>query len=218
VVAQGPWLGRDGFVAETAIQFDRVNASIARLEREAEKARQTIAEMAEEANRARRFQAFEETLKNSREYKLTDMQRGLRDLRTRLDSIEGQKSSFAGLTYKSFEAIDRKLVELSALQAQIERAEQNVRRNAMLLCGAAVLAVLAVGALLIALKANEDNSVVAFVISGAELLDGPFSLDSGIFTFADDADGRVKSALTNWGIAAVVYLVIGKILDRIIRP
>ena len=150
MVAQGPWLGRDGFVAETAIQFDRVNASIARLEREAEKARQTIAEMAEEANRARRFQAFEETLKNSREYKLTDMQRGLRELRTRLDAIEGQKSSFAGLTYKSFEAIDKKLSELSVLQAQIERAEENVRRNAMLLCGAAVLSVIAIGSLLIA--------------------------------------------------------------------
>jgi len=150
VVAQGPWLGRDGFVAETAIQFDRVNASIARLEREAEKARQTIAEMAEEANRARRFQAFEETLKNSREYKLTDMQRGFRELRTRLDAIEGQKSSFAGLTYKSFEAIDKKLSELSVLQAQIERAEENVRRNAMLLCGAAVLSVIAIGSLLIA--------------------------------------------------------------------
>lgn len=77
---------------------------------------------------------------------------------------------------------------------------------------------LAVGALLIALKANEDNSIVQFVINGAEALDGPFSLDAGIFTFPDDADGRVKSALTNWGIAAVVYLVIGKILDRIIRP
>lgn len=150
MVAQGPWLGRDGFVAETAIQFDRVNASIARLEREAEKARQTIAEMAEEANRARRFQAFEETLKNSREYKLTDMQRGLRELRARLDAIEGQKSSFAGLTYKSFEAIDKKLAELSVLQAQIERAEENVRRNAMLLCGAAVLSVIAIGSLLIA--------------------------------------------------------------------
>jgi hypothetical protein len=77
---------------------------------------------------------------------------------------------------------------------------------------------LAVGALLIALKANEDNAVVAFIISGAETLDGPFSLTDGIFTFPDDQDGRVKSALTNWGIAAVVYLVIGKILDRIIRP
>jgi hypothetical protein len=77
---------------------------------------------------------------------------------------------------------------------------------------------LAVGALLIALKANEDNTVVSFVISGAERLAGPFGLQDGVFTFPDDADGRVKSALTNWGIAAVVYLVIGKILDRIIRP
>ena len=77
---------------------------------------------------------------------------------------------------------------------------------------------LAVGALLIALKANEDNSIVAFIISGAETLDGPFSLQDGIFTFTGDEDARVKGALTNWGIAAVVYLVIGKILDRLIRP
>jgi chromosome segregation ATPase len=144
VVAQGPWLGRDGFVAETAVQFDRVNAAIARLEREAEKARQTIAEMTEEANRARRFQAFEETLKNSRDYKITDMQRGFRDLKSRLDSIEGEKSRFVGLTYKSFEAIDKKLAELSALQDQFERSERNVRRNALLVGAAAVLAVIAV--------------------------------------------------------------------------
>ncbi len=77
---------------------------------------------------------------------------------------------------------------------------------------------LAIGALLIALNANEDNSIVQFILSGAETLDGPFSLDQGIFTFPDDPDGQVKSALTNWGIAAVVYLVIGKILDRVIRP
>jgi hypothetical protein len=77
---------------------------------------------------------------------------------------------------------------------------------------------LAVGALLIALKANEENSIVEFVISGAEVLDGPFSLTDGIFTFPENAEGRVKSALVNWGIAAVVYLVIGKVLDRVIRP
>ena len=77
---------------------------------------------------------------------------------------------------------------------------------------------LAVGALLIALKANESNSIVSFILDGAERLDGPFSLEDGIFTFAGAEDARVKSALTNWGIAAVVYLVIGKILDRVIRP
>ncbi len=150
MVTQGPWLGRDGFVAETAVQFDRVNASIARLEREAEKARQTIADMAEETNRARRFQAFEETLKNSREYKLTDLQRGLRDLKGRLDAIEGEKSTFVGLSYKSFEAIDKKLCELASLQAQLERSEQAVRRNAILVGAAALLAVVVIGAQLIA--------------------------------------------------------------------
>jgi hypothetical protein len=77
---------------------------------------------------------------------------------------------------------------------------------------------LAVGALLIALQANPDNPVVEFILKGADVLDGPFSLKNGIFTFPDTDDGQVKSALTNWGIAAVVYLVIGKILDRVIRP
>jgi hypothetical protein len=147
VVTQGPWLGRDGFVAETAVQFDRVNAVIARLEREAEKARQTIAEMAEEANRTRRFQSFEETLKNSRDNKITDMQRGFRDLRSRLDAIEGGKSAFAGLTYKSFEAIDKKLAELSALQALCAKSEENLRRNAMLVAAAAALALVGIGSL-----------------------------------------------------------------------
>jgi hypothetical protein len=142
VVAQGPWLGRDGFVAETAVQFDRVNATIARLEREVEKSRQTIAEMAEEANRARRFQAFEETLKNSRDYKITDLQRGFRDVKA-LDAIEGERSTFVGLTYKSFEQVDKKLAELSGLQTQVEKSEQNARRNAMLFYAAAALAVAA---------------------------------------------------------------------------
>jgi hypothetical protein len=76
---------------------------------------------------------------------------------------------------------------------------------------------LAVGALLIALNANEGNSIVQFVLDGADLLDGPFSRENGIFTF-DGKDAETKSALVNWGLAAVVYLIIGKILDRIIRP
>jgi hypothetical protein len=132
VVAQGPWLGRDGFVAETAVQFDRVNATLARLEREAEKSREALAEMAEEANRVRRLQAFEETIKNSRDYKITDLQRWCRDLKARLDLIEGDKSTYVGLTYRSFVAIDRKLAELSALQTKFEQSERNARRYLMM--------------------------------------------------------------------------------------
>jgi len=144
VVTQGPWLGRDGFVAETAVQFDRVQASMARLERELEKSRQTLAEMAEEAGRARRFQSFEDSLKNSRDYKLGDMQRCVRDLKARLDAIEGEKSTFVGLTYKSFEAIDKKLVELGAMQGLVECAEKNVRRSTMLFIAVAALAFAAI--------------------------------------------------------------------------
>ncbi|MGH3445176.1 MAG: hypothetical protein ACRDPB_07360 [Nocardioidaceae bacterium] len=76
---------------------------------------------------------------------------------------------------------------------------------------------LAIGALLIALKANQDNSVVSFVLHVADILDGPFSRKNGIFTFHGN-DQAVKNALVNWGIAAVVYLVVGKVLDRVIRP
>lgn len=144
VVTKGPWLGRDGFVAETAIQLDKVQASISRLERELAKSQQTISEISEEANRTRRFQAFEETLKNSRDYKITDMQRGFRELKARLDAIEGEKSAFVGLTYKSFEPIDKKLAELASLQADVERSQQAVRRNAMLFGVAAVVAVAAI--------------------------------------------------------------------------
>lgn len=73
---------------------------------------------------------------------------------------------------------------------------------------------LAVGALLIALKANQQNTIVELVLDGARYLDGPFA---NIFTF-EGSNAEVKDALVNWGIAAVVYLIIGKVLDRIIRP
>jgi len=149
VVTQGPWLGRDGFVAETAVQFDRVQASIARLERELEKSRQTIAEMAEEASRARRQQSFEDTLKNSRDYKLTDLQRGFRDLKARLDAIEGEKSTFVGLTYKSFESIDNKLAELTALQTLVDQSDKNLRRGTMLCLAAGALAIVALASQLL---------------------------------------------------------------------
>ncbi len=71
---------------------------------------------------------------------------------------------------------------------------------------------LAVGALLVALKMNPDNAIVAFVLDGADLL------DLGEFKEFEGKNAAVKGALTNWGIAAVIYLVIGKLLDRVIRP
>ena len=86
-----------------------------------------------------------------------------------------------------------------------------------LICVLCALA-LALGALLIALKANRDNSLVQFVLDAADYVDlGVFSKNDGIKQF--DGDGReIKNALFNWGIGAVAWLVVGRILDRIIRP
>jgi hypothetical protein len=77
---------------------------------------------------------------------------------------------------------------------------------------------LAVGALLIAVDANQDNALVKFVLAGADRVDlGIFSKDNGIKQFHGD-NAETKNALFNWGIGAAVWLIVGRILDRAIRP
>ena len=77
---------------------------------------------------------------------------------------------------------------------------------------------LAVGALLIALDANQDNALVKFVLDVADVLDlDVFSRGNGIFEF-HGGDAATKNALANWGLAAIAYLVVGRILERVIRP
>ena len=88
-----------------------------------------------------------------------------------------------------------------------------------LLCVLAALC-LAVGALLIALddSVNRTNDLVQFVLDGADRLDlGVFDRENGVFSF-DGKNAETKNALLNWGIAAVVWLIAGRIVDRIIRP
>jgi hypothetical protein len=79
---------------------------------------------------------------------------------------------------------------------------------------------LAVGALLIALgdSVNRSNDLVQFVLDTADKLDlGVFDLDEGVFSF-QGKNAETKDALLNWGLAAVTWLIAGRILDRIIRP
>ncbi len=77
---------------------------------------------------------------------------------------------------------------------------------------------LAIGALLIALDANRQNALVSMVLDGADAVDlGIFSRMNGIKEFKGSG-AEVKNALLNWGLGAVAYLVVGKILDRVIRP
>jgi hypothetical protein len=84
----------------------------------------------------------------------------------------------------------------------------------------AVLAgILALGAVLVVLRdnVNEQNAIVEFVIDVADTISGPFSRDGGIFDFSGE-NAAAKNALVNWGIAAIVYLVLGRLLAGLIAP
>ena len=93
-------------------------------------------------------------------------------------------------------------------------------RVAQLLWLGCVLAalLLAVGALLVALDANQRNDLVDFVLRGADYVDlGVFSRQDGIKQFRGQG-ADVKNALFNWGLGAIAWLVVGRILDRIVKP
>jgi hypothetical protein len=77
---------------------------------------------------------------------------------------------------------------------------------------------MAVGALTYALDANPDNALVKFVRDGANAVDlGVFTLENGIKEFVGK-NSDTKNALFNWGLGAVFWLVVGRLLDRIVRP
>ncbi len=81
--------------------------------------------------------------------------------------------------------------------------------------------VLALAVLLIAVDANAKNDLVLWVINRADNVDlGFFDLTNPIKDW-DEAETNpaqdVKTALFNYGIAAIVWLVIGKFLDKVVR-
>jgi hypothetical protein len=79
--------------------------------------------------------------------------------------------------------------------------------------------VLALGAFLVAARDNvsQHNELVKFVLNFADAIDGPFSRKNGIFEFHGD-NAATKDAVVNWGIAAIVYLAIGRYLQRLLAP
>ncbi|RYC14667.1 hypothetical protein EUA94_00665 [Nocardioides zhouii] len=99
----------------------------------------------------------------------------------------------------------------------VTKIRARVAQLIWLVCVLAAL-LLAVGALLIALDANRSNVAVDFVLRAADYVDlDVFSRKDGIKQFQGDG-AQVKNALFNWGLGAIAYLVVGRILDRIIKP
>jgi hypothetical protein len=72
-----------------------------------------------------------------------------------------------------------------------------------------VAAIIVAGILLVVLNANPTNDVVSAIHDSARALVGPFD---GMFTL-DSADATLA---LNWGIAALVYLMVGGLIARVI--
>jgi hypothetical protein len=77
-------------------------------------------------------------------------------------------------------------------------------RVVRLIVGIIVLIIVA-GIVLVLLKANSTNAIVSDVHDAARWLAGPFD---GIFS---PRNARVALAV-NWGLAAVVYLIVGGLI------
>ncbi|MBN8911787.1 MAG: hypothetical protein J0H65_06960 [Rhizobiales bacterium] len=144
VVTGGPWTARDAYIAETAVILDRLTAKIERLERQEEALVRRVAELTEHAQQVNRFQALAESLRNSRDYKLDEVFRMVKEVRGRVEAIEGPRTEFNGLTHKTFGAIDRKLAELSAARRGSLRWGGGYLQSAGVIIGfVAVMAVMA---------------------------------------------------------------------------
>ncbi|MBM7519671.1 hypothetical protein [Nocardioides nitrophenolicus] len=99
----------------------------------------------------------------------------------------------------------------------VARVRDNLARVVWIVCMALAL-VLAAAAFTYALEANADNSLVKLVRDLADVFDlGFFDLDNPVKAF-EGKNAVVKTALFNYGLASVVYLVIGRVLERVIRP
>ncbi len=98
--------------------------------------------------------------------------------------------------------------------AKLRTAVARVVWLLFVLCASA----LAVAALLIALKAEPKNPFVEVILDIAKAVDlGIFSLENPIKKFTG-GNGRTMTALFNYGIGAIVYLILGRIIERLIRP
>ncbi len=87
-------------------------------------------------------------------------------------------------------------------------ARASIARAVMLITGAIAL-VLVVGILLVVLEANPSNDLVQVFRDAAAFLAGPFD---DLFTL----DSTKAERAVNWGIAAVVYLVVAGLIAKLL--
>jgi hypothetical protein len=75
---------------------------------------------------------------------------------------------------------------------------------------AVVVGLIVIGILLTLFDANKDNQIVKWVLDAGKFLVGPFK-----DVFKPDS-AKTKVAV-NWGLAAVIYAIVGGLIVRLLR-
>jgi hypothetical protein len=73
-----------------------------------------------------------------------------------------------------------------------------------------VVALILIAIVLVLLEANRSNAIVDWLVGAGDTLTTPFH---GIFNL----DGRKATVAVNWGLAAIVYALIGSFIARLLR-
>jgi hypothetical protein len=73
-----------------------------------------------------------------------------------------------------------------------------------------VVGLILIGIVLVLLEANRDNAIVDWLVGAGHFLVGPFD---NIFQL----DGRKAQVAVNWGLAAVLYAIVGSLIVRLLR-
>ena len=73
-----------------------------------------------------------------------------------------------------------------------------------------LVGLIVVAIVLVLFEANRDNSIVDWLVGAGDYLTKPFH---GMF----EPDGRKAMVAVNWGLAAVVYALVGGFIARLLR-
>jgi hypothetical protein len=98
----------------------------------------------------------------------------------------------------------------SSRRVAVSRGRLQLARLINLIASLVAL-VLVAGIALVLLKANPSNEIVNAVTDAARWLAGPFD---GMFSL----DKHRTEIAVNWGVAAVVWFLAGRLIARIVAP
>jgi hypothetical protein len=73
-----------------------------------------------------------------------------------------------------------------------------------------IAGIIILGIVLVLIKANPNNQIVDFILDVGRFLTTPFH---NLFP----QDNPRQDILVNWGIAAIVYLIVGALIARLVR-